>query len=129
MLRHMCTFFAYHTITLTTSKKGATAAADNLTMAPVEEPKEDNILSFSKIDFLKQCPMRHGNVRCKNKSKCNLNTCPEDNGVQQANELRDQLVQLAAKTKDQRHEDTPAHGPTSNIKSGFSWSGLCAKSM
>lgn len=52
--------------------------------------------------------MRNGKVRCRNKSTCNLNTCPAKNNLQQAKELQDQLIQRAAAIYHQRHEATPA---------------------
>lgn len=63
-------------------------------MAPATKPQSDTILHVFNDDFFKHkhCPMRTGNVRCRNKSTCDRVDFGNQSGPQNAVKLRDQLM-------------------------------------
>lgn len=63
-------------------------------MAPATKPPSDTILHVFNDDFFKHkhCPMRTGNVRCRNKSTCDRVDFGCQAGPQHAVKLRDQLM-------------------------------------
>jgi hypothetical protein len=65
------------------------------TMAPIPKYSSDNILALSNHDFFKngQCPMRAGNVRCRNISMCTRVHYGDQSAPEKAEKLRNQLIQ------------------------------------
>jgi hypothetical protein len=64
-------------------------------MAPIPKESSDTILALSNHDFFKngQCPMRTGNVRCRNISMCTRVHYGDQLAPEKAEKLRGQLIQ------------------------------------